>query len=113
MVHKDIFASDNFMTLLQNNKPKKIGELRNEKYYLSTQKLDVECKVVAFDFDQDGKEDLFFFNGELLVFHVLCENSFRNRSWLYESLMSNSKSISVSELINHVVETYTANELGF
>jgi len=113
MVHKDIFASDNFMTVLQNNKSKKIGEIRGGKSYLSTQNLDVECTVVAFDFDQDGNEDLFFFNGDLLVFHALSEKSYKQRDWLFNSSLFQDKTLHCTEFIEKVVEEYTFKTLGF
>lgn len=113
ILEREIYASDSFFTLLQNNKPKKIGEVKKGKYYISTGIADVECILVTFDFDQNNKEDLFFFNRDRLIFYVLCEYSHKNRNWLYESLITNSKSISMSELIDQVVEIYTTRELGF
>lgn len=112
MSSKDIFATDGFLTLLQNNKPKNIGEVKKEKYYLPTQKMDIECILVSFDFDQDGNQDQFFFNTDHLVFHILSENSYKNRNWLFD-LVGSGKTISQSDLINKVIETYTAKEMGF
>ena len=113
MESNSIFASDGFFTLLQNNKPKKIGVIREEKCYLSTQKLDVECTVVAFDFDQNGKEDLFFFNGGLLVFHALSEKSYKERNWLFNSSLLHRNAIHCGEFTKKVVEAYTFKTLGF
>lgn len=112
MSSKDIFATDGFLTLLQNNKPKNIGEVKKGKYYLPTQKMDIECTLVSFDFDQDGNEDTFVFNTDHLVFHILSENSYKNRNWLFDLILS-SKTFSQSDLINQVVEMYTAKEMGF
>lgn len=112
MSYQSIFATDGFLTLLQNNKPKKIGKVKSGKYYLPTQKMDVECVLVSFDFDQDGNEDLFFFNTDHLVFHILSENSYKNRNWLFD-LIESGKSNSQSGLIEQVVESYTAKEMGF
>lgn len=113
MESKSIIASDGFFTLLQNGKQKKIGEIREEKSYLSTQKLDVECTVVAFDLDQDGNEDLFFFNGDLLVFHALSEKSYKQRDWLFNSSLFQDKTLHCTEFIEKVVEEYTFKTLGF
>lgn len=113
MESNSIFASDGFFTLIQNGKPKKIGKIREEKYYLSTQKLDIECTVVAFDFDQNGKEDLFFFNADLLVFHALSEKSYKERNWLFNSSLLQGNSLHCGEFIEKVVEEYTFKTLGF
>ena len=113
MESKSIIASDGFFALLQNGKPKKIGAIREEKCYLSTKKLDVECTVVAFDFDEDGKEDLFFFNGDLLVFHALSEKSYKERNWLFNSSLLQGKALHCGEFIEKVVEEYTFKTLGF
>lgn len=112
MADQDIFATDGFLTLLHNNKPKKIGEVKNGKYYLPTLRMDVECILVTFDFDQDGNEDLFFFNTDHLVFHILSVNSYKNRNWLF-NLIESGKTFTQSDLINQVVEMYTAKEMGF
>lgn len=113
MINKDILATNGFLTLLHNNKAKKIGEIRNSKYYIYTNSFDIETSLVSFDYSQNGNEDLFFFNNDVLVFHVMCEDSYKNRNWLYKSLMPFSKPISKSELIETLVEIYTAKEIGF
>ena len=108
----DIIASDGFLTLLHNNQPKKIGEVRIGKYYIPTDKVDVECKLVSFDFDQDGNQDLFFFNCDHLVLHILSEVTYIHRSWLFEYVECGNE-INSSDLVNKVVETYTYIEMGF
>lgn len=113
MESKDILATDEFLTLLQNNKPKKIGEIRRGKYYLSTIKVDIECVLVTFDFDQNGCEDLFFFNNDELTFHVLSEKSYKERDWLFNKIELSQTLLTSKVLIELIVETYTAKELGF
>jgi hypothetical protein len=107
-----IFATDGFLTLLDNNRPKKIGRVRNGNYYIPLENRCVECTLVSFDFDQDSNEDLFFLNRDRLVFYILSENSYLNRTWLAECVGSN-QSMSKADLVNKVVEMYTAKDMGF
>jgi hypothetical protein len=113
MINRDILASSEILTLLQNNKPKKIGVVKKGKYYLCTDYVDYECDLIAFDFDQNGCEDLFFINSDRLVFHVLSEYSYQNRYWLYELFALPKDNFSASELVELIVKTYTVKELGF
>jgi hypothetical protein len=112
MDSQDIFATDGFLTLLDNNLPKKIGRVRNGKYYIPLENRCVECTLVSFEFDQNGNEDLFFFNRDRLVFYILSENSYKNRGWLADWVGRN-QFISKADLVYKVVEIYTAKEMGF
>ena len=109
MVHF-IKATDNFFTLLHNNQPKIIGRIERPYFSSSKSKFDVMGSLVIFDFDNDGNQDLFFFNNEKLVLNLICDFSYKNRFWLYQK---NLQPKSVDEFIKKVVEEYTFNELGY
>lgn len=110
----DILATDQFFALLQDNKPKKIGEVRKFKYSITAHKTDVECTLITFDFNQNGNADLFFFNQDILIFNAISDESYQTKMWIYEKVISDEMfPLSSKEFIDKVVEEYTFREMGF
>jgi hypothetical protein len=105
-----LIASDGLNTLLRDGKPACIGYLQKEGsvYFPNTDSK--KLTMIAFDFENDGVVDYWFFSEEGLEFNFIHPNQCHYIRLLY---MEAAKAKDINTFLNCVVGGYTARAMGF